>query len=79
VEYTPLAARQAEPGRGRFLWRLSGSAGAGAALLRRPRFQELADALEEERNAFAHLLQSEDGLEGLLAFVEKRERAWRDA
>jgi enoyl-CoA hydratase/carnithine racemase len=52
---------------------------AGAALLCRARFQELADALDEERNAFAHLVQPEDGREGILAFVEKREPAWRVA
>jgi enoyl-CoA hydratase/carnithine racemase len=63
----------------RFLSRRSGLAWAGAALLCRARFQELADALDEERNAFAHLVQPEDGREGILAFVEKHEPAWRVA
>ena len=52
---------------------------ACTALLRRARFQELAEALEAERNAFAHLLLSEDGREGVRAFVDKREPVWRDA
>lgn len=52
---------------------------ACTALLRRAKFQELAGALDEERKAFAHLLLSEDGREGVRAFGEKREPAWRDA
>lgn len=59
--------------------RAPGAVRACTALLRRARFQELADALEAERNAFAHLLLSEDGREGVRAFGEKREPVWRDA
>lgn len=41
-------------------------------LLRRPRFQELKDALREERAAFARVVLSEDAVEGIQAFTEKR-------
>jgi enoyl-CoA hydratase/carnithine racemase len=59
--------------------RAPGAVRACTALLRRARFQELGDALEEERNAFAHLVLSEDGREGVRAFVDKREPVWRDS
>jgi enoyl-CoA hydratase/carnithine racemase len=56
-----------------------GALRACTALLRRARFDELAGALAEERNAFAQLLLSEDGREGVRAFGEKRAAVWRDA
>jgi enoyl-CoA hydratase/carnithine racemase len=59
--------------------RAPGAVRACTALLRRARFQELGDARGEERNAFAHLVLSEDGREGVRAFVDKREPVWRDS
>lgn len=59
--------------------RAPAAARACTALLRRAKFDELADALGEERNALAHLLLSRDGQEGVNAFVGKREPVWRDA
>ncbi len=59
--------------------RAPGAVRACTALLRRARFRELADALAQERNAFAQLLLSGDGQEGVRAFGEKRDPVWRDA
>ena len=41
-------------------------------LLRRPRHDELQDALLHERHAFAQVMMSPDAHEGIQAFVEKR-------
>jgi enoyl-CoA hydratase/E-phenylitaconyl-CoA hydratase len=52
---------------------------ACVALLRRPRFEELAGALAEERRAFAQVLATDDAMEGIRAFAEKRAPVYRDA
>ena len=52
---------------------------ACTALLRRPRFEELNDALAQERQAFADLLLTQDAQEGIRAFTEKRQPVYRDA
>lgn len=46
---------------------------ACTALLRRLQYQEVQDALREERQAFARVLQSRDAVEGIQAFAERRE------
>jgi enoyl-CoA hydratase/E-phenylitaconyl-CoA hydratase len=48
-------------------------------LLRRARYQEMADALAQERAEFAGVLLSADGREGIEAFMARRAPAWRDA
>ena len=50
---------------------------ACTALLRRPRFDELDEALRAERALFAEVLGSEDADEGIQAFARKRPPAWR--
>ena len=52
---------------------------ACTALLRRPRFNELEEAMREERNAFAEVLTSRDADEGIRAFSEKREPVYLKA
>jgi len=52
---------------------------ACTALLRRPRFDELNDALVQERQAFANVLLTEDAQKGIRAFTEKRSPVYRDA
>lgn len=47
-------------------------------LLRRTNFDDVADALLEERKLFADLLRTEDSHEGIHAFVDKRPPVWRD-
>jgi enoyl-CoA hydratase/carnithine racemase len=51
---------------------------ACTALLRRPRYQELADALLDERRAFGEVLLSHDADEGVRAFTEKRAPRYQD-
>ena len=46
---------------------------ACTALLRRPKLAELADALMDERKAFAALILSADAAEGIGAFAERRQ------
>lgn len=45
---------------------------ACTALIRRARYEELRDALADERRAFADVLMSRDADEGIRAFAEKR-------
>ncbi len=52
---------------------------ACTALLRRPRFEELQDALVHERHAFAQVITTRDAQEGIRAFSEKREPVYTDA
>ena len=52
---------------------------ACTALLRRPRFEELNDALAQERQAFADLLLTQDAQVGIRAFTEKRPPVYRNA
>ncbi|MES2248056.1 MAG: enoyl-CoA hydratase-related protein [Pseudomonadota bacterium] len=51
---------------------------ACTALLRRPRYQELQEALLVERQAFAEVLLSRDADEGVRAFAEKRPPNYED-
>lgn len=52
---------------------------ACTALLRRARFDEWREALEDERAAFAALLSTADADEGIRAFVEKRQPVFQGA
>ena len=58
--------------------RAPGALRACTRLLRRARFEDLRGPLAEERAAFATLLQSPDGREGVAAFAEKRSPVWRE-
>ncbi|MCY1206046.1 2,3-dehydroadipyl-CoA hydratase [Variovorax boronicumulans] len=51
---------------------------ACTALLRRARYDELQDALTDERRAFAGVLLSRDADEGVRAFAEKRTPRYED-
>ncbi|MHA7601441.1 enoyl-CoA hydratase/isomerase family protein [Alicycliphilus sp. T452] len=51
---------------------------ASTALLRRARYDELQDALADERRAFADVLLSHDADEGIRAFAEKRAPRYED-
>jgi len=52
---------------------------ACTALLRRPRFDELREALRLERELFAGVLLSADADEGVRAFADRRAPVYRDA
>lgn len=58
---------------GRIATRAPAALKASTALLRRPRYHDLEDALVAERLAFGQVLLGPDAAEGIRAFAEKRE------